>query len=187
MLFSLLLLLSSNVLLGVRQHHCAWLLECLLEFLVSLLLDGLGVLELLDELHLQLLHLHDLVLLLLSDHLFVGHTVLVLSLDVEDFSLPLLLNLHGGEAFLLIDDLVLHPVLLLDLEELVSLLLVVLASNYLGLFRFFSLRQEDGFLNLLLLFLSLLVQSIVVLRLHDGALFLDSIVIDFLKRYSLSN
>ena len=111
----------------------------------------------------------------------------MLSLDVEDSALLLLLDLHGSEAFLLIDDLILHSVLLLDLEELVSLLLVILTSNYLRLLRLFSLRQEYGFLNLLLLILSLLVQSVVVLRLHDSALLLDAIVIDFLKRYSLSD
>ena len=88
---------------------------------------------------------------------------------------------------MLSDDLVLHSVLLLDLEELVSFLLVILTSNNFRLLRLLSLRQEYGLLNLLLLFLSLLVESVVILRLHDGALLLDAVVIDFLKRYTLGN
>ena len=82
---------------------------------------------------------------------------------------------------MLIDNLVLHPVLLLNFEVLVALFLIILTPNNLRLFSFFSLRQENGLLDLFLFVLTLLVECIVILRLQSCVLILHLVVIDFLK------
>ena len=107
--------------------------------MVRLLLNSLGILELLDELHFKLLHLHNFLFFLLSYHLFIANPILMLSLNVQHSALPLLFNLHGSQTFLLIDNLVLHPVFLLNFEVLVALFLIVLTPNDFRLFGFFSL------------------------------------------------
>ena len=82
---------------------------------------------------------------------------------------------------MLIHDLVLHPVFLFHLEVLVTLFLIILTPNNLRLFGFFSLRQENGLLDLFLFVLTLLVECIVILRLQSCVLILHLVVIDFLK------
>ena len=105
----------------------------------------------------------------------------MLSLNVQHSALPLLFNLHGSQTFLLINNLVLHPVFLLNFEVLVALFLIVLTPNDFRLFGFFSLWQEYGFLDLFLFILTLLVECVVILRLQSRVLILHLVVIDFLK------
>lgn len=104
----------------------------------------------------------------------------MLLLHRHQSALPFLLDLHRGQPFLLVNDLIFHLILLLDLEQLVAFLLIVLTSDDLGLLGLLSLRQLDGLLHLSLLFLALFVEGIVVLRLHPGVLVLHLVVIDLL-------
>lgn len=57
------------------------------------------------------------------------------ALDGHDAALTVIFNFHLSQTFLLVDNLVLHAVLLLDLEIHMALFLVVLTANNLGLFR----------------------------------------------------
>lgn len=102
------------------------------------------------------------------------------ALNTHDAALAVVLYLHLGQPFLLVDDLVLHTVLLLDLKIQVALLLVVLTANDFGLLCLLLLRQEDGFLHLALFVLSLLVQHVVLLRQIALPFVLDLIIVDFL-------
>ncbi len=77
----------------------------------------------------------------------------------------LFLNFHLGKPFLLIDDLVLHFVLCLQLELMVSNLLLVLRLLDFGLLGFFKLAQVDSLLHLFLLFSPLLLDHVVLRRL----------------------
>ena len=128
-----------------------------LQLLVGLLLDGLRILKLLDKLHLELLHLHDLFFLLLAQVVLVANFILVLLLNLLHASLSFLLDFHRCQALLLIHNLILHAILLLDLEVSELLFLFILVLDYLSLLRLFALRLENGLLNLALLICSLLV------------------------------
>lgn len=105
----------------------------------------------------------------------------MLALNLLDAALAILLDLHGSEALLLIDDLILHAVLLLDLKMLELLFLVVLLLDDLGLLGLFALRLEDGLLHLALLVLPLPVDRVVVLSDHPLVLVLHLVVVDFLQ------
>jgi hypothetical protein len=109
--------------------------------------------------------------------------VFVCFLHIRNSALSLLLNLHLSQAFLLVHDLVLHAVFLFDLEVHVSLLLVVLATNDLGLLGLLLLREEDRLLHFALFILALLVEHIVLLRELSLAFVLLLIIVDFLPRY----
>lgn len=115
------------------------LLQRPLQLLVSLLLDGLGVLELLNQLHLDALHIQNLVFLLVAEGVLVLHLVLVVALGHAHLASLLLLLLHLGEALLLVNNLVLHLVLGFDLELVVPDLLLVLGPLDFGLFGLFRL------------------------------------------------
>ena len=145
------------------KHHCTWLFECFFELLICFFLNRLSILQLFNEFHFKFLHLHDLLLLLHPDDFLIVYSVVVLLLHRHQPTLSFLFDLHRSQPFLLIDDLILHLILLLNLEQLVAFLLIVLASYDLSLLGFFSLGQEDSFLHLFLLLLALFVQGIVVL------------------------
>ena len=104
----------------------------------------------------------------------------MLALHLLDAPLSVFFDLHGGQALLLIGDLVLHAILLLDLEMLELLFLFILLLDYLGLLGLLPLRLEDSLLNLALLVSSLLVQRVIVLGHHALVLVLHLVVIDFL-------
>lgn len=63
----------------------------------------------------------------------------MLAFDAHDPALAIVLNLHLRQPLLLVNDLILHAVLLLHLEINVPLLLVVLLPNDFGLLSFFLL------------------------------------------------
>ena len=110
----------------VRCHHGRRLLQGTLELLVSIFLDGLRVLQFLYQFHLQLLHLHDFFFLLRSHVIFIVHAIIMLSLDIMESTLTVFFNFHGGQAFLLIYNLILHAIFLFNFKVIKLLLLLVL-------------------------------------------------------------
>jgi len=107
------------------------------------------------------------------------------SLNAHDAPLTVVLNLHLGQTFLLINDLVLHTVLLFDLKIHVALLLIVLAANYLRLLSFLLFGQEDSLLHFALLVLALFVEHVILLAYITLPFVLDLIIIDFLHRVDI--
>lgn len=80
----------------VGDSHLGRLLQGSLQLLISLLLHGLRVLQLLDQLHLQLFHLHHFFLLLLAQVFFVVDTGVVVLLDLGDATIAVFIDLHLG-------------------------------------------------------------------------------------------
>lgn len=167
---------------SLRCHHGRWLLKSSFELLISLFLDSLSVLKLFDELHLQLFHLHDFLFLLSPHKVLVIHSIIVCSLNLLDTSLPVFFNLHRSQAFLLINDLILHAILLLHFKVRELLLLFILLLNYLRLLRLFPSRLKDSLLNFALFVSSLLIDRVVLLGVHPLLLVLRLVVIDFLLK-----
>ena len=126
-------------------------------------MDGLGVLQALDQLHLEFLHLGHLVHLDVPKGIFFGAAFLVVSLRIHLLSPFLLFDLHLSKSLRLQADLVFHFVFLLDSEHILPLLLFILLLDHLGLLGLFLLLQEEGVLDLSLLVVSLLRQHVVVL------------------------
>ena len=120
------------------SHGRRGLLERALQLLVGILLHRLSILQLLDEFHFQLFHLHDFFLLLRSHVVFVVDAIIMLLLHMLYAPLAILLDLHRSQTLLLVYDLILHAVLLLNLEALELLFLLVLLLDYLGLFGFLT-------------------------------------------------
>ena len=120
------------------------------------------VLYLLDELHFNALHIHDLFFFGLAEAVFNVGLVGLAALGHHDLSLAFLLDLHLGKTLLLVDDLVLHLVLGLDFELLVVALLLILALNYFGLLGLFLLRKVDRLLHFSFFLLPLLVYHVVL-------------------------
>jgi len=110
-------------LVHVASASSALLLDSLLQFFVGLSLDGLSVLQLLDELKLQQLHLHDFLLLVgnlfffVTDGLLNLHTLLLYFLNLLLFDLPL--SQHS---------IVLHTLFTLSVELLEVSCLVLVAD-----------------------------------------------------------
>jgi hypothetical protein len=126
--------------------------------------------------------LHNLFLLLPPQVVLVIDATLGKSLDLLDATSAILFDLHRGQTLLLVNNLILHAVLLLYLEGLELLFLFVLLLDNLRLFCFFTLRLEDGLLDLSLLILALLAVRVVVLSYHPSVLVLALVVVDFLSR-----
>lgn len=120
-------------------------------------MHGLRILQLLDQLHLKLLHLHHFLLLLLTQVVLVVDTIFLMFLHLVGAALAVFFDLHRSKPLLLVNDLILHAVLLFNLKVLELLFLFVLLFDYLGLLGFLALGLEDGLLDLALLVLSLLV------------------------------
>lgn len=143
-------------------------------------MDGLGSLELLDELHLEHLHLHDL-LLGLSDRLqLLLDLVLDLHAGVLDLSALLLVNLLSCDLLLHLNCLLLVLVLLLDYLDLGRQALFVLVGLHLGLGGLLRLRVFDGLHDFLLLLLVHKAHTHVLLDKHLLFEFLFLLVLDLL-------
>ena len=67
------------------------------------------------------------------------------------------------------------------LEAIEFLLLLVLLLDDLGLFGLLTPRLENSFLHLAFLVSTLLVEAVVVVRIHPLLLVLHLIVVDFLR------
>ena len=168
--------------LSEGSHHGRWLFQCTLQLLVSVLLHCLSILELLDELHLELFHLHDFLLFLLAQVVLVVHAIVMLSLHLLQAPLAIFFNLHRSQSLLLVHNLILHAILLLHLEALELLFLLVLLLNHLGLLGFLAPGLEDGLLHFSLLVGSLLLDREVLLGDHALIFILHLIVVDFLSK-----
>ena len=122
--------------------------------------------ELLDELHLEKLHLHNLLLFDLAHAALVFQLTVDVSLDRGDSPLSILFNLKLCKPLLLVDKLILHFVVLLGFHfDLVSALFKLLLNGF-RLFRLLSFRQEYRLLDLSLLILALLLKNVVALTTH---------------------
>lgn len=135
--------LEPVVAAAVHGHHGA-IVDCILELDVSLLLNSLSILQLLDQLHLKHLHLHDLGLLLSYNLFFFS--------DLPGDVLARLLLLFASELFhlgslyllLLLLNLGFHVVLLGHLVIELLLPLLALHVDELGLLCLFLLMHNDG-------------------------------------------
>ena len=180
--------MSSSCSLGARvrsrlsegSHHGRRLFQCTLQLLVSVLLHCLRILEFLDELHLELLHLHDFFFFLLAQVVLVVHAIVVLPLHLLQAPLAIFFNLHRSQTLLLVHNLILHAILLLDLEALELLFLLVLLLDDLRLLGLFSSGLENGLLHFAFLICTLLLDREVVLGYHALAFVLHLVVVDFL-------
>ena len=173
---------ASHLLVGLtplRCHHSRRFFKCTLKLLVCILLDSLSVLQLLDQLHLQLFHLHNFFFLLLTQEVLIVDTVVMVSLYLLDTALTVFFNLHDRQSLLLSHDLILHAVLLFNFEALELLLLFVLLLHDIALFGFFSARLENCLLNFSLLILSHLVDRVIVLSDHPLVIVRCLIFVDF--------
>lgn len=133
-----------------------------LQLLVGLLLDGLRVLQFLDQFHLDAFHIQNFVLLLLTDRVLLHRALLLVAISHLHLASLLFLHLHLGQTLLLVNDLVLHFVFSLNLEFVVADLLLILGALNFCLFGFFSLGQVNCFLNFALLFGPLLLNHVVL-------------------------
>jgi len=140
-----------------------------LELSVGLLLNGLRVLQLLNQLHLKHLHLHDFLLLRTNHSFFFNHTLLHLSFGFHLFSSNEFFLLKLGNPLLLFNHLVLLLCVKLRLCEEYVLSLFILYLYDPLLFDLLLLGQIDGLLYLLPLDLPLpahLIDPLLVLLLH---------------------
>lgn len=140
--------------------------ESLFELAVCLLLNGLGVLKFLDQLHLKQLHLHDFLFLHLSNARLLFQLAIEIALHGTDPSLLVLFDLQLRESLLLYDQLVLKLRILLRLKLHLHTPLGQLGFDSLGLLGFLPLRQVNGLLDLALLILTLFLQDVVILAAH---------------------
>ena len=120
------------------------------------------VLNLLDKLHFNALHIHDLFFFGLAEAIFNVGFIGLAALGHHDLSLAFLIDLHLGKTLLLVDDLILHLVLGLHFEILVAALLLVLRLYYFRLLCLLLLRQVNRLLHFSLFLLPLLVHHVVL-------------------------
>merc|ERR1712060_612391 len=106
------LLLSGTSSTSIWCDHGGWLLKGSLKLLVCLLLNCLSVLQLLDQFHLELLHLHDFLFLHVAKSILVVDARIVMLLDCCESAVTIFFDLHCCKALLVGDDLILHAVLL---------------------------------------------------------------------------
>lgn len=162
-----LLILSNriNVLLleGVGVQHGTRLAEGLFKLQVSLLLNGLGVLESLDQLHLQFLHLSHFIHLAVSQLLFLLASFIVVSSGEHLLSSSLFFNFHLSKSLWLKTNLILHLVFLFHSKQILSLFLLVLLFYHFSLFGFLFLLEEQSVLDLLFLVIPLFGNHVIIL------------------------
>jgi hypothetical protein len=128
---------------------CGRLGQGVLKLSIGLLLDGLSVLQLLNQLHLKHLHLHDLLLLGADHGLLFNHALLHLCLGLHLFSSHEFLFLKLRDTLLLFNHLVLLLCVKLGLREEHILPLLILYLNDSLLLDFFLLAKVNCLLNLL--------------------------------------
>jgi hypothetical protein len=129
-------------------------------------LDGLSVLKFLDQLHLYAFHIHDLLLLHQTNLVLVTHFVELAALRCVDLPLSFLMYFLGSQAFLLIDNCVLHPILSVDLEVHVLPLLFILLHLNFCLLPLLLLREVDCLLDFASLVVALVFNVDVLRGLH---------------------
>lgn len=102
--------------------------------------------------------------LLLSHELLFSNVIISTFIDVLLLAAVVLGYLNAGNLFLLVDDLLLHPVLLLNSDHVVTLFLLVLGLHDLSLLGFLMLAQFDGLLDFRFLINTLALDKVVLLR-----------------------
>lgn len=154
----------------VHRHNCALLINCLFELSIGLLLDGLCILQLFDQLHLEHFHLHHFLLLLL-DHGFLFSN---LSRNFLPCSVNLLfaelLHLSTLNTLLLFHDSILELFFAHLVRNLLLMSRLLLLLDELGLLRLLFLLQMNGVLYLLFLVLTVSTHSRQLLSMHFLAL-----------------
>ena len=143
--------------------------EGILELSVGLLLNGLCVLQLLNQLHLKHFHLHDFLLLRTNHGFFLYHPLFHFSFRLHLFSSNEFLLLKLGNPLLLFNHLVLLLCVQLSLGEEYILPLFILDLYDTLLFDFLLFGEVYGLLNLLSFDLALpphLVDPLLILLLH---------------------
>ena len=125
--------------------------QSVLELSIRLLLNSLRVLQLLDQLHFEHLHLHDLLLLRPNHRLLLGHPLVRLRLRLELLPPHELLLLQLRDPLLLLNHLILlcRVRLRLRIEDVLALLVLDLNDSL--LFHLLLLAQVDCLLDLLTL------------------------------------
>ena len=140
-----------------------WQIDGRLQLRIRLLLDSLRVLELLYQLHLQHLHLHDLGLLLPNHLLLLSYFPGNLLACLFVLDAPVLLDLGLLDLFLLFLDLVFHHFLLMQMLVLLPVLILMLFRYKLALLGLLFLMKHNGILDLLRLHISLLLHDLYVM------------------------
>lgn len=172
----------------------AFLLDGGLQLHVGLLLDGLCRLQLLNQLHLEHLHLHHLLLCLRNRFKLLFNLLLDLHAGFLDFSSFCLLDLLSSNLLLHLNGLLLVCVLLGNVLHLLLQAGLVLLSLELRLGSLFGLRVLDGLDDLFLLLLVHEAHAHVLLNHHLfleffflGVLDLlgDSFVVTLLKAHNV--
>ena len=170
MIYSLLCLLISCARHEAKQvrrrHHDSWLIENALKLVISVFLDGLGVLKFLDELHLYAFHIHDFFLLHQPYLVLITHFVELAALRSLNLPLSLFGYFLGSKALLLIDDCVLHTVFSVNFKVHVLPLLFILLHLDFGLLPLLLFREVDCLLDFASFVIALVFNVNVLRSLH---------------------
>ena len=170
MIYSLLCLLISCARHEAKQvrrrHHDSRLIKNALKLVISVFLDGLGVLKFLDELHLYAFHIHDFFLFHQPYLVLITHFVELAALRSLNLPLSLFGYFLGSQTLLLIDDCVLHTVFSVNFEVHVLLLLFILLHLDFGLLPFLLFREVDCLLDFTSFVIALVFNVDVLRSLH---------------------
>ena len=99
--------------------------------MVSVFLDGLGVLKFLDQLHLYALHIHDFFFFHQTNLVLITHFVKLAALRCLDFPLSFLVYFLSSQPLLLINDCILHSVLSVNFKvHVLSFLFILLHLDF---------------------------------------------------------
>ena len=141
MLHLTLLAHSSVVMAG---GSCSSLLiNSFFKFGVSLFLDCLSILKFLNQFHFKHLHLHNFLLFLLDNILFLCNLTGNFFSSLINFLFSKLLNLYFLNTFLLFLNTIFKLFFFFILFELILHSCFILLINKFGLFSFFLFVQED--------------------------------------------
>jgi hypothetical protein len=135
--------------LGVRLSSAALLLDGLLELHVRLLLDSLGVLQLLDQLHLEQLHLDHFLLLVRDEALLLLNLPLDVHARLVHASAACLIDLLLGNLLLHLNVLLAHHVPLRHELHVLLMAHLVFLRLHLRLVRLLLSVHVDRRLDLL--------------------------------------
>lgn len=148
-------------------------------------MDGLSVLKLLDEFHLQHLHLHDLSLFLADEFLLLGNLSSDILSSLHMLLPSKLLDLGSLKLLLLSEHLGFKFLLLLLLHSVHIRPVLMLLANELSLLGLFLLMQNDGILNLLFLHFALLFLLHHSMPILCDSLLLHLLLLEFLLHFHI--
>ena len=137
-----------------KSGSCALLYSCL-QLHVSLFLNCLRILELLNQFHFENLHLHDLLLLERYYSLLLLNLLLDHQSSFLDLAFARLLNLQLCNLLLSLNLLLLHLVLVIQVLQVLVQTRLVLLRLQLSLLSFLMFRHGNRLNNLLFLLLIL--------------------------------